>query len=177
MLASDAEDSETLAPPEHTPRSSRQENMSPDEIIRLRQQALSASFSEIRSRSSPEENSCIIENITILQRDIRRHANAKRDNQSIHSESENPLSAKVDENLSPRKKNSLQKQLFSDASTYSSVSHSQASNSSRPPLTPLDMNSTECKSRWRKGTCKQNKFHARTLKMKAKKLEKQSPKK
>jgi hypothetical protein len=83
MLASDPKDNETLAPPEKTPRSSRHEHMSPDELFRFRQLSLNASFTEIHSRSSPEENRCIIENITILQRDIKRHANTKWDIQSL----------------------------------------------------------------------------------------------
>jgi hypothetical protein len=176
MLASDAEDNETLAPPERTPRSSRHENMSPDELFRLRQLALNASFTEIRSRSSPEENRCIIENITILQRDIKRHATTKRDIQSSQSESKNLLTSEMDENLSPRKKKSVKKTLFDDTTSYSSVSCSQASNLSRPPLVPLDMNSTGGTSRWMKGTCKQIKRRARTLQMKARKLERQSSK-
>jgi len=143
MLASDAEEDETLAPAEQTPRSSQNEHISQRELLRLRQLTLNESFTEIRSRSSPDENRCIIENITMLQRDIKRHVNHKRDIQSFKTASDGTPCLDIDENLSPRKKNPLQQKLFSDMTSCSSVSCSQESSCIRPPLVPLDMNS-EC---------------------------------
>jgi hypothetical protein len=109
--------------------------------------SLQNSFSEIRSRSSPAENMYVIENITLLQRDIRHSIVAKRNINSLHSESEDPFDSVQDENLAPaRKKNSLKKVLFDDTTSQSSVSFSLRSNTTRPPLLPLDMNSLDMNS-------------------------------
>jgi hypothetical protein len=149
--------------------------------------SLQNSFSEIRSRSSPEENMYVIENITILQRDIRNSNVAKRDINSLQSESEDPLGNAQDENFSPaRKKNSLKKMLFDETASYSSdslydLSHSQLSTVSRPPLFPIDMNtmtnaSSSLTSRMDNTTASNTrlKYQDRTLRMKARKAEQQN---
>ena len=146
--------------------------------------SLQNSFSEIRSRSSPAENMYVIENITLLQRDIRHSIVAKRDINSLHSESEDPFDSVQDENLAPaRKKNSLKKVLFDNTTSQSSVSFcdlslSQLSTVSRPPLFPIDMNtmtnaSSSPTSRTDSTTAgsKRLKKQDRTLRMKARRAE------
>jgi hypothetical protein len=120
------------------------------------------------------QNQCVIENITLLQQDFKRQTSTKRDFTSAQSISQ--LSEDIeDENLSPRKKNPMQRMLFQDDQSLSKNS------SYRPPLFPIDMNADNSevtnatsRTKWMKGSCKQTKRHERTLKMKAKKIKKQT---
>jgi hypothetical protein len=173
-LATDSED-DTVDPPAQHHRSTYRTPESREELQQLRQMSLQNSFSEIRSQSSPEENMYVIENITILQRDIRNSNVAKRDINSLQSESEDPLDNAQDENFSPaRKKNSLKKMLFDETASYSSVSLSLRSNVTRPPLLPLDMNrsQTEETSFSRTSSSKENRTaaakHKKTKRMQTK---------
>jgi len=82
----------------------------------------------------------------------------------------------MDENLSPRKKKSVKKTLFDDTTSYSSVSYSQDNSLMRPPLVPLDINSTSISTRWAKGSSNQIKKHEKMVRAKALKLDKRNPK-
>lgn len=170
-LASVAEDDDTLAPPEQTPRSKTHVPESQEDLFRRRQLTLSASLFEIRSRSSPEENQCVIENITLLQRDLRNQASTKRYIQSQKSESENPLQSDADDNLLHGKRTRSRESSLMMA-YFSSVSCSQDSSHMRPPLVPLDMNIVSAGTHWKKWSSNQSKRHERTLQMKAWKKEK-----
>ena len=100
----------------------------------MRKLSYADSFSEIRSRCSPEESQCVIENIIMLQRDFRNCHSVKRDITSIQYDT-NESDTFADENLSPRKKSSVQKQLFQEDQSLS-----EASSAYRPPLLSLDIN-------------------------------------
>jgi len=136
----------------------------------MRTASYNDSFEEIRSRSSPEQNHYVIENITMLQRDLKKNSNIKRDITSVQSNSQKSGSL-LEENLSPRKKPSTQRQLFEDDCCSSKAS------SFRLPLAPIDMNACESviscntnKTRWTNGSSRQLKKQERTSQTKARKL-------
>ena len=147
------------------------------ELITMRTTSYKNSFAAIRARSSPEQNHLVIENITMLQRDFKKNHIAKRDLTSAQSTSQQSGSL-LDENFSPRKKQSTQRQLFEDDSSVS-----RNSLHSRQPLLPIDLNAqasgtasnssrnTRALSSKRQAT-KRN----RTLLMKGKKLGKENHK-
>ena len=164
--------SHTLTPPTSTPISSFSCSTDPARLTKMRQLTFEDSFNEIRSRSSPEQCQYVIENITMLQQDFKQKNNDKRDIRSLHSDS-NTADETADENLAPRKKAAITKQIFSDAST---ISQGSGISSNRPPLSSLDMNSRTEETRWAKGSRNQIKKHERTLAMNARKLERQKPK-
>lgn len=152
-------------------RSDTPGKLSEADLINMRTLSYSNSFTEIRSRSSPEQNQCVIENITLLQQDFRRHTNTKQDFTSTQSISQ--LSVDIeDENLSPRKKTSTQRTLFQDDCCSSIASRH------RPPLAPIDMNACESvvssdtnKTRWTKGSSSQRKKQERMMQAKVRKLQ------
>ena len=144
-LATDSDDS-TIEPPIQRPTPSHRTSTSYEELQRLRQRSLQNSFKEIRSRSSPAENLLVIENITMLQRDIRNSGN-KRDINSLHSGSINSWDKSDAENINPRGSKTTKKVLFDDTTSRSSISYSLADTKDRPPLAPLDVNSIASDSR------------------------------
>jgi hypothetical protein len=198
--SSDTEDSSDISTPNnnnHTlhvsPRDPCQLNISQADLVTMRKLSYADSFSEIRSRCSPEESQCVIENIIMLQRDFRNYHSTKKDITSMQSDT-NESDTFADENLSPRKKSSVQKQLFQEDQSLS-----EASSAYRPPLLSLDINTMSNSSvgsqmqhhnmsftsksnsrteetRWTKGSRNQIKRHERTLAMNARKLERQKPK-
>ena len=179
-LPSDSEDSSKDFTPKARPiGNSNPGSISPaalpeGDLAAMRTLSYSSSFSEIRSRSTPEQNQCVIENITLLQQDFKMTHSTKRDLTSAHSGShcsENML----DENLSPRKKPLTQRQLFlDDLSSSKEISY-------RIPLAPIDTNacnndgtSTSSKTRWTHDSKKQIKNHERTMRAKEKRKEKRA---
>ena len=130
-----------------TPTPRHQISASYEELQRLRQKSLQNSFKEIRSRSSPAENLLVIENITVLQRDIRNSAGNKWDINSLHSRSIDSWDNGNAENINPRDSKTIKKVLFDDTTSRSSIRHSLGDTTARPPLAPLDINSTAGDSR------------------------------
>jgi hypothetical protein len=108
--------------------------LSEHEMLEQRNASKEHSFSEIKSRTSPQESKYIFENLSILRNDIQNSCsdNLKRDFTS--QESTSTVSRIANENLSPTKKGSFSHTLFEDDST-------QTKQASRPPLMPIDMNS------------------------------------
>jgi len=105
------------------------------DLLKMHALSIDNTLNEICSRSLPEQNHYVFEDLKLLQRDIRNHNNGgKRDIESVHSASATTLEI-VDENLSPRKKGSLSKELFPEI-----VSDDTETSLCRPPLFPLDMN-------------------------------------
>ena len=139
------------------------------DLIHMRTLSYTSSFSEIRSRSSPEQNMCVIENITLLQQEFKKKHCTKRDLTSAQSDSqcsENILT----ENMSPRKRPLTQRQLFTDDLSSSKDSEY------RIPLAVMDINtydqdapSTSSRTRWAYGSQNQIKKNERTLKKKLQK--------
>jgi hypothetical protein len=173
-LASESED-DTVDPRTPTQRQQpfSQTRVSYQDLQKLRQRSLRNSFSEIRARSSPAENIKVIENIIMIQRDIRGDgASSKR---SIHSLQSNSLSTTDytnDENYSTRDAKTIKKVLFDDAATHSSASQSLETTMLRQPLAPIDINSIT--SEKTSLSRKQQKYHNRTLAAKAKRKERAS---
>ena len=98
-LATKSED-DTANPHIQRPWPSTQTHASYQDLQRLRRKSLQNSFSEIRYRSSPSENMYVIENITMLQRDLRNSATSKHSIQSFQSDSISTLEYTNDENYS-----------------------------------------------------------------------------
>ena len=178
---------------EHTPQRSTENNpkslyvaeFSHQDLLKMRTLSFERSFSEIRLRSTPEENKLVITNISMIQRDIRQQNSEKRDLESLQLTSQNTSQAE-DDTLSPRKRGALcktstlqdntedllqsedasvAKKLFSDSSCVS------YDNPCRPPLAPLDMNSVSDITRWKKGSSNQTKRHERMMRAKARRKE------
>ena len=177
-LPSDSEDSSRGTLPKarpvenNTPGPIPPTTLPEGDLVALRTMSYCSSFSEIRSRSTPEQNQCVIENITLLQQDFKQTHSTKRDLTSAHSGSQCSDSI-VDENLSPRKKHLIQRRLFKNE-----LSSSYDMNS-RAPLEPIDtnvydtdMSSTSWKTRWKHGSGKQIKRNERTMRAKERKQEK-----
>ena len=152
----------------------------------MRKLSYERSFSEIRLRSTPEENNLVITDITRLQQDFRQKNSGKRDLETLQSESQE-VSQAEDDTFSPRKKGILPKTTAlksaggdtsqsEDALTakklFSDDSCASLENLRRPPLFLLDMNIESVETRWTKGSSKQLKRHERTMKAKARKKEK-----
>lgn len=139
-LATESED-DTAAPPTQSQRpSSSRTRVSYQDLQKLRQRSLQNSFSEIRSRSSPAENKYVIENITMLQRDLRNYTSCKRNIDSLQTDSISALECVNDENQYSRDNKLTKKILLGDTATCSSASI-PPDNSIRQPLAPLDINS------------------------------------
>jgi hypothetical protein len=109
---------------------------SQEQLKKLRQAAIDNSMNIIRTKCSPEENKFVFDNLAMLRKEIQDTSTSKRDLDSILSDSLGTTEIN-DENLSPRKKGSLLKQLFSEDSTCSKATEF----SNRTPLFPIDMNS------------------------------------
>jgi len=139
-LATDSED-DTVDQLTQPTRATARTPESHEELHRLRQLSLQNSFSEIKARSSPKENTYVIENLTLLQRDIQLSAANKRGIDSLHSASEDPRSNAQQEDEAPRKKNSLKQALFDDTASQPSGNCTLGSCSTRLPLAPIDINS------------------------------------
>lgn len=99
-----------------SPESLCHSSISHQNLKKMRKLLFENSFKEIRSRSTPEQNKLVIENITLLQRGFRQKNNEKRDLQSFQSDSLDTVEA-VDENLSPRKKGTSSTELHLDSIT------------------------------------------------------------
>jgi hypothetical protein len=128
---SDSSSSELETPSRPTPSKTF---LSEHEMLEQRNASKEHSFSEIKSRTSPQESKYIFENLSILRNDIQNSCsdNLKRDFTS--QESTSTVSRIANENLSPTKKGSFSHTLFEEDST-------QTKQASRPPLMPIDMNS------------------------------------
>jgi hypothetical protein len=120
-------------------------------------------------KCSPEENKFVFDNLALLRKEFRDASTNKRDLDSILSDSIG-LTEIIDENLSPRKKGSLSKNLFSDDSVDSRPLESTV----RPPLLPIDMNAitnpstneqNKNKSATVIGSNRQQKRNERTIRM------------
>jgi hypothetical protein len=109
---------------------------SQEQLKKLRQAAIDNSMNIIRTKCSPEDNKFVFDNLAMLRKEIQDTSTSKRDLDSILSDSLGTTEIN-DENLSPRKKGSLLKQLFSEDSTCSKATEF----SNRTPLFPIDMNS------------------------------------
>ena len=110
-------------------------------LQRLCHKSLQNSFSEIRSWSSPVENMYVIENITMLQRDLQNSASSKWSIQSLRMDSISTLECTNDENYSNRESKTIKKLLFGDTATCSSVSLPPDNSTICLPLAPLHKNS------------------------------------
>ena len=106
------------------------------DMLSRRTRTIEKSYEAIKSRGSAEQRRFVFENLSILQQDIQSNcSNLKRD---FDSQTSTSLASEItDENLSPRKRNSLNRKLFDDKSVTSKYK-------SRPPLLPIDMNSRTC---------------------------------
>ena len=140
----------------------------------MRQAAIDESIRNIRTKSSPEENQFVFENLTLLRKQIQEEPVCKRDFDSILSDSVGTSDIET-ENLSHRKKGNVTKQLFSDNSNCSS----NPTQSPRLPFQPIDMNILpdymsnsydETDSKPKSITGRQRKFQDRTARAKARKL-------
>ena len=143
-------------------------------MLRRRTRTLEKSYREIRSRGSVEQTRYVFENLSLLQSDIQSNcSNLKRDFESQTSTS--LASELTDENLSPRKRCTLARQLFHDK-------QAPVKPISRPPLLPIDMNSIQDsaasnkvnphqgkKDTMQNGEDRRTAKQARTLRMKEKK--------
>jgi len=139
-LATESED-DTAAPPTLRQRpSSSQTRISYQDLQKLRQRSLQNSFSEIRSRSSSAENKYVIENISMLQRDLRNYMSCKRNIDSLQTDSISAHDCINDENQYSRDNKLTKKILFGDTMTCSTASI-PPDNSIRQPLASLDINS------------------------------------
>ena len=107
-LATDS-DNDTVDPPSRHTKSTQRIHATYEELQRLRQKSLQNSFTEIRSRSSPAENLHVIENITVLQRNIRNSTGCKRDIASLQSDAKDSFNSSNIDNHSS-KENKMLKQ-------------------------------------------------------------------
>jgi hypothetical protein len=92
-------------------------------------------MTSIRAKSSPEENKFVFDNLVLLRKGLQDMPASKRDFDSILSDSLGTAEI-IDENLSPRKKGGLSKQLFLETSNCPRAT----GNSARIPFHPVDMN-------------------------------------
>jgi hypothetical protein len=106
---------------------------STQDMLRCRTLSIERSYQTIKSRGSTEQTRFIFENLSILQQDIQSNcSHLKRD---FETQTSTSLASEItDENLSPRKRCSLNRKLFDEQS-------SNMKTRSRPPLLPIDMNS------------------------------------
>ena len=141
-LATESED-DTFDPHIHRHRSTHQTRTraSCKDLPRLRQELLKNSFEEIRLRSSLAESLCVIENITMLQRDIRHTTGNKHSINSLQSASNASLTTTQDEIFPPREGKSLKQMLPSDPTKLSNTGPSTHDTTIRTPLAPIELNS------------------------------------
>ena len=146
---------------------------SQEQLKKLRQAALDESMDSIRTKSSPEENKFVFDNLALLRKQLQDEHVHKRDFDSILSDSIGTIDID-EENLSPRKKGTSTKQLFSDDSNCSR----DAVQGPRFPLLPIDMNvwpnsmptsQNGNESHTKRITGRQKKFQDRTMRAKEKK--------
>ena len=124
---------ETASPP--TPRMSCATTtpLSNHDMLLRRTRAIEQSYSDIKSRGSVEQTRYVFENLSLLRNDI--HSNCSNLKRDFTSHTSNSLASELtDENLSPRKRGSLNRQLFNEQPRSMKLI-------SRPPLLPIDMNS------------------------------------
>ena len=128
--------SEVVSPQPSRPNSASIPVLNNQDMLLRRTRTIEKSYKEIKSRGSAEQTRYIFENLSILQNDIQSNcSNLKRD---FDSQTSTSLASEItDENLSPRKKCSLNRKLFDEQS-------SNMKTRSRPPLLPIDMNSRTC---------------------------------
>jgi hypothetical protein len=114
-----------------------------DELYRMRQSSISSSFEELKSKSSSGQTSYVFENLILLQNSVKQSfITQKRDLESHHESNATP-SCLDEENLSPKKTNLIEKKHPNSTLTDTE----RSTNTTRPPLMPLDLNSNDDISR------------------------------
>ncbi len=162
-------DSETYY--KSTPCSAQHTQESHEELYRLRNQSLSDSFQEIKSRSSHQQTKYVFENLSLLQKNIQNNCGAlKRDHNSQLSDS---LTSEPgnNENLYPTQLYSSRKKLFLKIPVKAIPDDSSTSltnNDSRPPLRNLELNLLDNASEQSHNTsARKNRKQSRILRAKA----------
>jgi len=109
----------------------------------MRQSSISSSFEELKSKSSSGQTSYVFENLILLQNSVKQSfITQKRDLESHHESNATP-SCLDEENLSPKKTNLIEKKHHNSTLTDTE----RSTNTTRPPLMPLDLNSNDDISR------------------------------
>jgi len=123
-------------------------------LLRLRTQSIDDSLSTIRSRSSPEQNHIIFEDLIELKKNLMKNTNTEDSKQNSQASQNSSLQTKSN-NLNPN----------------SEDSHTQhMETNSRAPLKNIDQNgTTDSRYRWPVGSKKRNKRQNRTMQKKEKK--------
>jgi hypothetical protein len=110
-------------------------------LLRLRRQSIDDSLSTIRSRSSPEQNHAIFEDLIELKKNLMENTNMEDSKQNSQASQNSSLQTKFN-NLNPNSK---------DSHTQDMETNSGA------PLKNIDQNSTiDRKYRWPVGSKKRN---------------------
>jgi hypothetical protein len=123
-------------------------------LLRLRRQSIDDSLSTIRSRSSPEQNHIIFEDLIELKKNLMKNTNTEDSKQNSQASQNSSLQTKFN-NLNPN----------------SEDGHTQhIETNSRAPLKNIDQNDTiDRRYRWPDGSKKRNKRQIRTMQKKEKK--------
>jgi len=123
-------------------------------LLRLRTQSIDDSLSTIRSRSSPEQNHIIFEDLIELKKNLMKNTNMEDSKQNSQASQNSSLQTKSN-NLNPNNEDS----------------HTQyMETNSRAPLKNIDQNgTTDRRYRWPVGSKKRNKRQNRTMQKKEKK--------
>jgi len=116
-----------------------------DELYRLRQASISSSFEELKSKSSSGQTSYVFENLILLQNSVKKNFSTRKRDLESHHESNASPSCLDEGNLSPKKTNLIAKKHHN--STLTDTERSVTTNTTRPPLMPLDLNSNDNISR------------------------------
>jgi len=111
-----------------------------DELYSLRKASFHSSFAELKSRNPSGQSSYVFENLSLLQKSVTCNLTAKKnDLQSLQSDT--TLSCLDNENHSLAKGTTNRTTTNTGASIASQGS--TITNTQRPPLSPLDINSTD----------------------------------
>jgi len=123
-------------------------------LLRLRRQSIDDSLSTIRSRSSPEQNHIIFEDLIELKKNLMENTNTEDSKQNSQTSQNSSLQTRFN-NLNPN----------------SEDSHTQhMETNSRAPLKNIDQNGTiDRRYRWPVGSKKRIKRQNRTMQKKEKK--------
>jgi hypothetical protein len=122
-------------------------------LLRLRRQSIDDSLSTIRSRSSPEQNHIIFEDLLELKKNLMENTNMENSKQNSQTSQNSSLQTK-----------------FNNPNPSSEDSHTQdMETNSRAPLKNIDQNgTTNRRYRWPVGSKKRNKRQNRTIQKKKK---------
>ena len=110
-----------------------------DELYRLRQASINSSFAVLKSKSSSGQTSYVFENLILLQNSVKQNFSTRKRDLESHHESNASPSCLDEENLSPKKTNLIEKKHHNSTLTDTE----RSTNTTRPPLMPLDLNSND----------------------------------